>query len=233
MLSDVCIGQHSVCLLRAAKVSHAGVPVGGAGSGIATAAVVSGAATLEITRPDFGDVTTVRGVQAYVPNPIPRYIAANIDVEIAVFDFSAMALLSGGTTLIGGSASDLTGDPIGWAAPAQTATPPLPIYLEFITRAVPDDAALATESIGYVGHIFGSAHLAVVSRNYALEAATLQLSGRSIPNPNLGAGPWNDWPGTGNVPASAYIQIGYTVDEFDAIADEAACGLLTLPDGGS
>ena len=48
-------------------------------------------------------------------------------------------------------------------------------------------------------------------------------------NPNVGDGPWGDFPGAGGVPNSPYIQVSYSQAEYDAIADLAACGFQTLP----
>jgi hypothetical protein len=61
----------------------------------------------------------------------------------------------------------------------------------------------------------------------------LQMTGRSISNAALSLGPWGDWPGTGTIPRSAYIQAGYTQDDYDAIADLAACGRVATTGSGS
>jgi hypothetical protein len=233
-MESVCIGQHSVCMVRAASLTAAGVPIVGGSSGVITAGIVSGSADMETYSADFGTELTVTGVLAYEVNPTIRYSGAGLEVELAIFDYDALPILAGGTTILGLS-GPLSGEAIGYALPHHAAAQPAPLYLEFITRAAagaggcPDPG----ESIAYVGHIFPFTRLAVRSRRFENEAATLQMTGRSISNAALSLGPWGDWPGTGTIPRSAYIQAGYTQDDYDAIADLAACGRVATTGSGS
>jgi hypothetical protein len=145
-----------------------------------------------------------------------------------------MELLFGGSLIVGGATSDFVGDNIGWAAPNYTQTPGNPVYVEFITRTTAAGVGECDSGTGLpyaVGHIFGKARFTPGDRTMAAEAATLAFTATNENNPVLGAGPWQDFPGTGSMPDSPYFQVTYSQAEYDAIATLSACGYQTLPAG--
>jgi len=231
---DVCVGQHSVCLVRAALLGPDCAPVGGVDSGIVTVGIVTATASPELQEGVSLEVTLGCGGLAWTYEEADKIRRFNLTGELAFFDHEALAILFGGDVVVGGAGSEFTGDTIGWAAPNYTEDPAAAVYIEFITRTAAQGVGeCATESgdpvPAYVGHIFGRTKLVPGDRTFALEAATQSFTGFSQNNPNLGTGPWGDWPGTGNVPNSPYVQVSYSADEYDAIADLAGCGWQTLP----
>ena len=136
--------------------------------------------------------------------------------------------------IVGGSTSDFVGDSIGWAAPHFTDPVSDPVYAEFITRvtAATVGDCDASGTLPYaVGHVFGKARFTPGDRTFAAEAATMAFTAINEANPVLAAGPWQDFPGVGNMPNSSYFQVTYSESEYDAIATLAACGYQMLPAG--
>ena len=167
------------------------------------------------------------------PARIRKY---NLTGELTYFDHEAMSLLFGGSVIVGGVTSDFFGETIGWAAPNYTEAAPDPLYVEFITKVTGQgvgDCTLsgASDFPAAVGHIFGKSRFVPGDRTFAAEAATMSFTATNVANPNLGAGPWQDYPGVGSMPNSPYFQVSYSQAEYEAIADLAACGFVTLPSG--
>jgi hypothetical protein len=233
---DVCVGQHSVCLVRAAILGPDCAPLGGADTGIITAGIVTATASPELQEGQSFEVTTGCGDLAWTFEQADKIRRWNVNGELAFFDHEMYYVLFGGEVLVGGSGSDFAGDSIGWASPNFTDSEPPAVYLEFITRTAASGVGECATETGdpvpaYVGHIFGRAKLVPGDRTFAAEAATVAFTGFSQNNPNLGTGPWADWPGTGNVRNTGYQQISYSQAEYEAIAELAACGWQTVPTG--
>ena len=169
------------------------------------------------------------------PARIRKY---NLTGELTYFDHEAMSILFGGTIIVGDGGTAFAGDSIGWAAPNYTEAAPDQVYVEFITKVAgagigdcgnPGDPIPAA-----VGHIFGKSRFVPGDRTFAAEAATLSFTGTNVANPNLGTGPWGDYPGTGTIPNSPYVQVSYSQAEYDAIVALAGCGFVTpTTSGGS
>lgn len=232
---DICVGQHSVCIVRAATLNSNCTPAGGVDSGIITTGIITATASPEIVEGQSFEPINGCGDIAWTyetPDRIRRY---NLTGELTYFDHEAMELLFGGSLIVGGSTSDFVGDTIGWAAPNYDAAAPAQVFVEFIVKTAGQGVGECTSTgapfPAAVGHIFGKVRMTPGDRTFAAEAATLAFTGSATANPNLGAGPWQDYPGVGAMPNSPYFQVSYSAAEYDAIASLAACGYVTLPAG--
>lgn len=232
---DICVGQHSVCIIRAAVLADNCRPEGGADSGIITTGIITATASPELLEGQTFEQVDGCGDIAWTYETPAKIRKFNLTGELTFFDHEAMSILFGGSIIVGGSTSDFIGDSIGWAAPNYTEAAPPAVYVEFITKVT--GAGVGECSVGgqaipaAVGHIFGKARFVPGDRTFAAEAATLAFTATNVANPNLGAGPWQDYPGVGNMPNSPYFQVSYSQAEYDAIASLAACGFVTLPVG--
>lgn len=230
---DICVGQHSVCIVRIAQLASNCEPVGGPDSGIVTAGIVTATASAVLQEGTSFEPLTGCGDIAWTYETPDKIRSYTVSGELTFFDHEMMEILFGGSLVVGSAASDFVGDNIGWAAPNYTDDPPAAVYMEFITKTagagVGECAAPGSPFPFAVGHIFGKGRYVPGDRTFAAEAASVAFTGTSVANPNLENGPWNDWPGTGNIPNSPYIQVSYSEAEYDLIADLAACGYQTLP----
>jgi uncharacterized protein YraI len=57
----------------------------------------------------------------------------------------------------------------------------------------------------------------------------VSLTGTVEGNPNLVFGPWNDYPNTGVVPNSPKVEVYYSQEQYEEIAEAVGCGYATLP----
>jgi len=233
LAGGVCIGQLNACVVRAARLDSDCSPTGGTDGGIVTA----GLATLTAD-PDIEEGTLFEPKNAcgdilftyQLADKIKRY---NLSGEFLFFDYEMMALLFGGDLILGAGGGDYAGEVIGHAMPLYNAPPTNGVYLEVITQAISEGAgdcvADGSGAPAYIGHIFGKCRLTPGSRTFENDVARVAFTGKGTNNPSLYDGPWNDWPGTGWIPNSAYIQVGYSADEYAAILAEVSCGYATLP----
>jgi len=230
---DICVGQHSVCIIRAALLNSDCTVVGGVDSGFITTGIITATASMELQEGQSFEPINGCGDIAWTYDTPDKIRRVNLTGELAFFDHELMALMFGGSLVVGDTGTPYDGDNIGWAAPNYTEAAPDPLYVEFITKTagegVGECADAAQPFPPYVGHIFGKSRFVPGDRTFAAEAATVAFTGFSVANPNLVDGPWDDWPGTGDIPNSPYIQVSYSEAEYDAIADLAACGYQTLP----
>lgn len=231
---DICVGQHSVCIVRAAKLKPNCRPLGGVDSGFITAGIISATASPVLQEAQTLESVNGCGRISFTVERPAQIRAYDLSGELTFFDHEMMAILFGGEVIVGSAGSDFTGDNIGWAAPNYTEDPPAPVYVEFIVKTVGEgigDCGSADGVPAAVGHIFGKANLIPGDLSLGNEVSNVSFSGRSVANPNLFDGPWNDWPGVGNIPNSPHAQVSYSLDEYTAIEDLAACGYATLPAG--
>ena len=230
----VCVGQHSVCIIRAASLNSNCTPVGGVDSGIVTSGIITATASPELLDGQTFEQVDGCGDIAWTystPDRIRRYTLTG---ELTYFDHEAMEILFGGSVIVGGSTSDFVGDSIGYAVPNYTEAAPNPTYVEFITRVTAAGVGECDSGTGLpyaVGHVFGKARFTPGDRTMAAEAATLAFTATNEANPVLGAGPWQDFPGVGSMPNSPYFQVTYSQAEYEAITALSACGYQTLPTG--
>jgi hypothetical protein len=235
----VCIGQHSVCIMRAAKLADDCSPLGGADSGIITAGIVTATASPDIEEGTVFEPKTGCGTIGWTYEQPSRTKRVNLTGDLLFHDPEMFETLFGGSLIIGAAGSDFATDVIGWAEADIGDPAPNPVYLEFIALNVARGAgecSTAGVAVPYAtGHIFGKVRMTLGDRTFENEAANVSFTGVATSNPALFNGPWNDWPGVTNgspyVPSSPRVQVQYSREEYDAIADLAGCGFVTLPVG--
>ena len=235
LAGGVAIGQLNACVVRAARLDSDCSVTGGVNGGIVTAALVSLQAD-----PDVEDGTVFEPKNACgnimftyeQEDKIKRY---NISGEFGFHDYEAMALLFGGTTILGKAGGSFAGKVMGYADRLYSAPPRNGVYLEVITTAIYAGSGACVASDGStpvaVGHIFGNCKLSRGSSNFGNEVKRLAFSGKATNNPNLFDGPWNDFPGAGYIPNSPYVEVGYTQAEYNAILAAVHDGYVDLPAG--
>ena len=234
---DICVGQHSVCLLRAAQLGPDCAPIFGPDSAIITPGIITATAAPEFLDGASFEPMTGCGDIAWTYETRDRTRKYTVSGELTYFDHEAMALLFGGSLIVGDTGSAFAASNIGWAAPWYTDDDPADVYLEFIVKTagqgVGQCSSADTPFPAYVGHIFPKTTLNAGDRTFEFDAATLTFDGYSVSNPNLGTGPWQDFPGVGGIPNTGYLQVSYSEAEYEAMLDLAACGHqeVTAPAG--
>ena len=224
---DICVGQHSVCIVRAALLDNDCTPLGGADSGIVTTGIVTATATPEFLDGASFEPQNGCGDIAWTFETKAKPRRVNISGELTYFDHEAMYILFGGDIIVGAGGSDFSGDNIGWGMPWYTDDESPDVYLEFITLTAGQGVGQCYDPEdpfpGAVGHIFPKTSLNMGERTFEFDAATLTFEGSSVNNPNIGNGPWGDFPGVA-APNTGYYTVGYSADEYAAILALAACG---------
>jgi hypothetical protein len=227
-----CIGQHSVCLIRAAQLTSTCAIEGGVDSGFITTGIISATATPVMLDGTTYEVINGCGDLAWEYTTPDKIRSFDVSGELAFFDHEAMEVLFGGALVVAVPGTPFAGKNIGWSAPLYTAAAPNPIYLEFIVRTAVQGAGectpAGTTTPYAVGHIFPKGRYTPGDFSFAAEAATVTFQGNSTNNPNLNNGPWDDYPG-GNIPSSPYITVSYSKAQYDAMTALARCGYQTLP----
>jgi len=234
LAGDVCIGQHSVCLLRVAALAADCSPAGGADSGIVSVGLVTLTATPDVQEGRVFEPVNGCGSPLWTyeeADVIKRY---NLTGEIGYHDLEMKYLLFGGRLITGhASASDFPNKTIGHAVPHFTDAATNGVYLEAIVRNVSAESGECSadgEDVPYAtGYIFGKAKLTPGDMTLESAEQNVTFTGRATGNPSLYNGPWNDYPGSEYIPNSPKIEIQYSRAEYDAIAAVARCGFQTLP----
>lgn len=226
------LGEIGASLVRVARLDADCSPSQGTNGGIVTVGLSTMTVDPEVEEGTAYEPKNAAGTTFYsyvLPDRVKRY---NISGEFLAMDPEMAELLFGGSTIIGDGTSISPTDVIGYAAPAYTDTPNNGVYLEVVRQQIARGAGDCTSIEGtfapYVGYIFGKARLRPGSQTFEDAPGTFSFAGTSTNNPNLYDGPWNDWPGTGYVPNSPYIKIGYTQAQFDAMLAEAGAGYVDL-----
>jgi hypothetical protein len=229
-----CIGQHSVCLLRASKLDSDCSPFGGADSGIVTIGIVTLTATPDIEEGVVIEPKNGCGTIAYTYTEEDKIKRWNLTGELVYHDWEAFLILFGGRQVVGAAGGTYAGMNIGHTPPDYTTTAQRNgVYLEVITKAVSAEAGDCATAVGghtpYVGHIFPKAKLYPGDQTFAEGARNVTFTGTAVRNPNIFNGPWNDYPGAGYLRAEPYTTVGYSQSQYDAIIAVADCGFQTLP----
>lgn len=235
LAGNVAIGQLNACVVRAARLDADCQPTGGVNGGIVTTALVTLNADPDIEEGTVFEPKNGCGSILFTyeeENKIKRY---NISGEFGFHDYEMMALLFGGTTILGRAGGAYAGKVIGYADKLYSAAPGNGVYLEVITQAIYEGAgscvAAGATAPFAVGHIFGKVKLAPGASNFANEVKLLTFSGTGTNNPQLYNGPWNDYPGAGYIPNSPHVEVGYSQAEYAAILATARQGFVDLPAG--
>lgn len=235
LAGGVCIGELQACIVRAAVLDTDCTPVGGVNGGIVTAGLVTMTADPDIEEGTVYEQKNACGDILYTyekDDVVKRY---NISGEFGFSDFEMMAMLFGGSLVLGKNGGDFQGEVIGYADRLYNAGRRNGVYLEVITTAITEGAGdctvVGSEAPFAIGHIFGKAKLVPGSQNFADDIKRLAFSGKSTNNPNLFDGPWNDFPGAGYIPNSPHVAVGYSQTEYEAIAALVTCGYQDLATG--
>lgn len=236
LAAGVCIGQLNACVLRAARLGADCHPSGGADSGIVTAALATLTADPDIEQGQIFEPKNACGTILYTARQEDRIKRYNISGELLFFDYEMMALMFGGSTILGRAAGSFSGKVIGYADRAFNAAPRNGIYLEVIRQVVTPEGgdciqASGTATPAAVGHIFGKCRLIPGSMTFENDVARVTFTGYGEANAWLTNGPWNDYPGTGYIPNSAHVEVEYSSSEYNAILAAVTCGHVTLPTG--
>lgn len=235
LAGDICIGQHSACILRLAKLTADCRPLGGVDSGIVTRGIVTLTATPDIKEGQNLEPETGCGDIAFTVRKRDRVKGYNLAGEIIYHDWEMYEVLYGGTLILGRAGTDFAGQVIGWAEPDIDDPVNNGVYLEVIVQnagaGVGDCAPAGNPFPEYTGHIFGKVEATPGEKTFDVNEQTLQLTGKAKSNPNLFDGPWNDYTGAGYIKRAPHQTTSYSADEFAAIEALAGCGYLTLPAG--
>lgn len=236
LAGNVCIGQLNACVLRAARLGSDCHPSGGADSGIVTAALATLTADPEVEEGQVFEPKNGCGTILYTFKQEDRIKRYNLSGELLFFDYEMMALLFGGSTILGKAGGSFAGKVIGYADRLYSAAPRNGTYLEIVRQVVTPDGGDCAQSAGVilpaaVGHIFGKVKLIPGSVTFENDVARVTFTGYGENNNWLTNGPWNDWPGTGYVPNSPHVEVEYTQTEYNAILATVTCGHQLLPTG--
>jgi hypothetical protein len=224
----VNIGQVNACLVRVARLASDCSPLGGADSAYISYGLVTMTASPDIEEGTVYEPKNACGQIMYTYETADLLKRYNLSGEFIFFDPEALFTLFGGSVIVGDAGSGFSGDHIGWAAPHYSDPPTNGVYLEVITQNIGEGAGDCAADTGgfptYTGHIFGKAKLTVGDRAFEEDYARLAFTGKATGNPNLFDGPFNDWPGTGYVPNSPYVMVGYSTAQYQAMLALAAPG---------
>jgi hypothetical protein len=228
----VCVGRHSVCLMRVAALDTDCSPMGGADTAIVTLGVSTVTITPNVTEGRRLNPPNGCGRTAWSFIEPDRIESWGITAESMYHDPETYKLMFGGTLIVGNATSGATGKNIGWAAPHPSDAPSNGVYLEFITRNVNADAGDCLAAGGvmpYTGYILPKARLVPGDSSLTSEEVPFSFTGTAAANPNQFNGPWNDYPGTGYIPNTAFLTVDYSQAAYNAIAATASCGYKALP----
>lgn len=236
LAGGVCIGQFNACVVRAARLGADCHPSGGADSGIVTAALATLTADPDIEEGQVFEPKNGCGSIVYTYRQEDRIKRYNLSGELLFFDYEMMALLFGGSTILGRAAGSFSGKVIGYADRLFSAAPRNGTYLEIIRQVATPDGGDCVQSGGTatpaaIGHIFGKCRLIPGSMTFENDVARVTFTGYGENNPWLTNGPWNDYPGTGYIPNSPHVEVAYSTSEYNAILATVTCGHQTLPAG--
>lgn len=235
LAGGICIGELQACIVRVAALDSDCTIVGGTNGGLVTAGLVTLTADPDIEEGTVYEQKNACGDILFTyekDDVVKRY---NISGEFGFSDFEMMALLFGGTTILGAAAGSFSGKVIGMADRLYTAGRRNGVYLEVITTAIAQGAGdcvvAGSDSPAAIGHIFGKVRMAPGSLNFADDIKRVAFTGKATNNPNLFNGPWNDYPGAGYAANSPHIAVGYSAVEYAAIADLVSCGYQDIATG--
>jgi hypothetical protein len=235
LAGGICIGELQACIVRAAALDSDCSIVGGVNGGIVTAGLVTLTADPDVEEGTVYEQKNACGDILFTyekDDVVKRY---NVSGEFGFADFEMMALLFGGTTILGKAGGDFPGKVIGMADRLYTAGRRNGVYLEVITTAIGQGAGdcvvSGAEAPAAIGHVFGKVKMTPGSLNFADDIKRVAFTGKATNNPNLFDGPWNDYPGAGYAPNAPHFAIGYSADEYAAIADLVTCGYQDLTTG--
>jgi hypothetical protein len=235
LAGNICLGEMQACVVRVAALDVDCTPTGGVNGGIVTAGLVTLTADPEIESGTVYEQKNGCGSILFTyekDDILKRY---NLSGEFGFADFEMMAMLFGGSTILGRAAGSYSGKVIGYADRLYTAAQRTGVYMEVITTAIAQGSSgcqvFGSAAPVAIGHIFPKVKLVPGSMNFGDDIKRVTFTGTGSNNPNTINGPWNDYPGTGYAPNSAHIAVGYSQVEYDAIVAQVGCGYKDIPAG--
>lgn len=232
----VCIGELNACVLRVAALDSDCGPTGGADTGIVTAALATLTADPDIEQGQVFEPKNGCGQIVYTFRQEDRIKRYNISGELLFFDYEMMALMFGGSTILGRAGGSFSGKVIGYADRLYNAASRNGIYMEVIRQVVTPNSSDCVQTAGVatpaaVGHIFGKCRIVPGSMKFENDVARVTFSGYAENNNWLTNGPWNDYPGVAYVPNAPHVEVMYSQSEYNAILAVVGCGYQALPAG--
>lgn len=189
-----CIGQHSVCAIRATRLAADCTPMTGASNTVVTA----GMTTVNLT-PDVDAGTKYEpkngcGKILWTdtnPDIIKRY---NIDAEFAVFDYELISLLTDASLIMGAAGGPWTGKSVGVGFPGPTTVRSKGVALEIWTKTGSGmgECGPNTANPQFVRHVLPRCILRPDAHAFADAVAMIKVMGTAEVNPLFNLGPYGD-----------------------------------------
>lgn len=232
LVGDICIGQHSVCIMRVARLDDDCSPLGGTDSGVVSLGIVTATASPTVLEGRRLEPRTGCGKVGFRYVEEDKVTGYTITGEGLYHDLEMKYIMFGGRTIVGSANSDFQGKTIGYAEPGDDDEAPN-IYTEFIVRNAAADVgecSVGGAELPYAtGYIFGKGKARSGDINFSDQEIPFTFTLTTEANPALFDGPWNDWVGAGYIPNSPKVEIQYSQAEYEAILAVARCGFQTLP----
>jgi len=229
----VCLGEHSICIIRGALLNPDCSVVGGPDSGFVTAGIITATWT-----PVYSDERRIQprngcGTRMFSFVEPGCLESATLTAEIGFHDPEMKKILFGGTTQVASAGVPWAGSVGGYAAPTCDDPKPPSVYLEIIVQNAAEGVGECADPEDpyppWKGYIFGKSKLTEDAITFNDTEHNVALTGTVEGNPNLVFGPWNDLPNVGVVPNSPKVEVYYSQEQYEAIAGAVACGYATLP----
>lgn len=207
------IGQYQACVLRAVRLDDDCTPL----TGTSAAALTTGLATLtvdpEIEEGDVFEPKNACGDIMFSVRDCDRIKRLNIDLELLVWDFEFLELLTGASLVVGATGGTFENNVIGLEYPGfADAGCPNGASLEIWTKTASGSSQCSGSGGAlYMRTLLPKVNLQFGSRTFEGDVANVTLSGYSEHNPNWGTGAYADWPG--DDPVSANTPLAMALDE--------------------
>lgn len=220
-----CIGQYQACALRASRLAADCTPLGSADNIVVTSALVTMTATPDVEEGTKYEPKNGCGTIPWTAEGEDIIKRWNIDLQLIMFDFELIEIVTGSELIIGGAASPWPNKNVGFASRGPNAATFPGASLEIFVKNSKEGGPCgpAGENPPYTRHIFPRCKLRVSDRTFEDAAAILRLQGWSTANSEWGQGPVPDeWPSDDDNPGdSPYTSV------FAEDIPQVGCGYVT------
>lgn len=228
LAGSVCIGQHSVCYLRVARLGTNCAPLTGADTTAITAGIVTMTATPEIEEGQLFEAKNGCNRIIWSAEDCDIVKRWNLTGQFNLFDEEMEELMFGGS-LITATSGPFSGDVIGYAHPGKGAECSNGASLEVWSKVGLETATCTTASNVpvWVRHVFPRVIFTPGERVLENDVAVLNFTGKATENVAWGTGPFADVPF-----ATAPDDTGYfwfVEEELPFDAEEDICGYRSAP----
>lgn len=195
-------GSAKACGLRVARLGADCAPVAGATNGVATSALIKLTAKANNEAGEVYQLKNGCGQVVVRSRESDKLTDMGIDLELATKDFELIELLTGASLILNSATPAKT---IGFARRGVGLVGPSFVSLEIWTQSIDDGGVCAVGGVnpGWFRVIYPRATFALGDNTIENGVATVTLTGFGTQNPSWGNGPWNDYPGTGTLPATS------------------------------